>query len=284
MDPDTYCQQKAAASGSNFTLSFSFLNHEQRLAMQAVYAFCREVDDIVDDAKTPEISRLKLAWWHDAVDSINSAPQHPICKALAPHIKHFKIPLSYFHDVITGMEMDLDLKIYDDELQLSKYCYHAAGAVGLIIVTILGYQDRQTLSFAKQLGEVLQRINILRDVIEDAERGRVYLPRETLAQYQLTSETLLSLDFNHDQQQRLHTMIRELAARTQSDYQQAMRCLPEVDRRNQRVGIIMGAIYNRLLSKIAAQPHLVLQERLRLSKLEQLWVLGKTVVGEWIKF
>ena len=246
--------------------------------MHAVYAFCREVDDIVDNSKTAAISRIKLAWWHEAIDNVVSSPQHPVCLALAPVIKRYNIPLSYFHDIIAGMEMDLDVTTYEDDLALSRYCYHAAGAVGIIIVTILGYKDQRTIEFAKQLGETLQRINILRDIIEDAERGRVYLPIQVLTEYQLSPQLLLGRDLGAEQQAQLIKLVSDQAKAVKTRYQRAMASLPAVDRKAQKVSILMGELYHRLLEKIAAEPQRVLQGRIRLSKLEKLWVVGRGLV------
>ncbi|HEX9179319.1 MAG TPA: presqualene diphosphate synthase HpnD, partial [Burkholderiales bacterium] len=184
MTPDQYCQEKAAQSGSSFYYSFLFLPPEKRRAITALYAFCREVDDLVDECSDPVVARTKLAWWRqELAGTFAGNPQHPVTRALAPAIERFGLPQEQFQEIIDGMEMDLDQEHYPDFRSLALYCHRVAGVVGLLSAEIFGYQDRATLRYAHELGLAFQLTNILRDVGEDARRGRIYLPMDELAQF-----------------------------------------------------------------------------------------------------
>ncbi|HEX9179817.1 MAG TPA: presqualene diphosphate synthase HpnD, partial [Burkholderiales bacterium] len=184
MSPDQYCQEKAAQSGSSFYYSFLFLPPEKRRAITALYAFCREVDDVVDECSDPILARTKLAWWRqELTGAFAGNPQHPVTRALAPAVERFGLPLEQFQEIIDGMEMDLDQDRYADFRSLALYCHRVAGVVGLLSAEIFGYQDRATLKYAHELGLAFQLTNIVRDVGEDARRGRIYLPMDELAQF-----------------------------------------------------------------------------------------------------
>jgi len=177
MTPDEYCQQKAASSGSSFYYSFLFLPPERRRAITALYAFCREVDDVVDEGLDPQVAAAKLAWWRNEVANLFAGkPQHPVARALEPHLKSFNIPAERLNQIIDGMEMDLRQTRYLDWTGLERYCFHVAGVVGLLAASIFGYRDERTLEYAKNLGIAFQLTNIIRDVGEDARKNRVYLP------------------------------------------------------------------------------------------------------------
>jgi phytoene synthase len=192
MTPDEYCQQKAAASGSSFYYSFLFLQPDRRRAITALYAFCREVDDIVDECSDAQLARTKLAWWRMEVGKLfQAAPSHPVTKALQPFTGKFEIKEKHLDEIIDGMEMDLTQTRYLDFAGLERYCYHVAGAVGLLAAGIFGYTDPRTLEYAKCLGTAFQLTNIIRDVGEDARRGRIYLPQDELAEYGVAEADLL---------------------------------------------------------------------------------------------
>ena len=174
MSPDDYCEQKAAASGSSFYHSFRFLPPERRRAIIALYAFCREVDDAVDDTIDAAVARIKLEWWRSQVAAIfGGVPQHPVAQALKPVVKAFQLPQEHFLAVIDGMAMDLDLDRYPDFGLLERYCDRVAGVVGLMSAQIFGYTVASTRGYARDLGIAFQLTNIIRDVGEDARRGRI---------------------------------------------------------------------------------------------------------------
>ena len=183
MTPDEYCQDKAAASGSSFYYSFLFLPPERRRAITALYAFCREIDDVVDECHDAQIAATKLAWWREELARVYAGnPQHPIGQALRPATERFNLPHELLSEIIDGMEMDLTQSRYLDFTALSLYCYRVASVVGLLAAEIFGYQDRHTQKYAHDLGMAFQLTNIIRDVGEDARRGRVYLPLDEMMQ------------------------------------------------------------------------------------------------------
>ncbi|MCW8853271.1 MAG: squalene/phytoene synthase family protein, partial [Gammaproteobacteria bacterium] len=184
MTPDEYCQEKAASSGSSFYYSFRFLPVLQRRAITALYAFCREVDDVVDECKDEAIALQTLNWWRQEVKNLfTDKPQHPVTKALHPLLENFNLAEEYFLEIIDGMEMDLKYSSYQSFKDLSLYCYRAASVVGILSAEIFGFNNRKTLAYAHDLGMAFQLTNILRDVREDAQRGRVYIPVDEMEKF-----------------------------------------------------------------------------------------------------
>jgi len=276
MSPDEYCQNKAAKSGSSFYYSFLFLPPEQRKAIVALYAFCREVDDVVDECSDPSIARTKLAWWHAEVDRMfDGKPDHPVTRALAPHLQARRITAERMHAVISGMEMDLDQSRYLDWPGLRTYCWHAAGVVGELSVGIFGYTDDNTLKYADKLGLAFQLTNIIRDVGDDARRGRIYLPIDELQQFDVKSSEIL----NSQHSDRFEKLMRFQAERARQYYREAMQALPEADRRNQRPGLAMAAIYHALLNEIERDGWHVLDQRISLTPIRKFWLAWKTWVS-----
>ena len=193
MTPDEYCQQKAAQSGSSFYYSFLFLPGKQRRAITALYAFCREVDDVVDECHDPQIAATKLAWWRLELDRLyDGQPGHPVTQALLPVLAEFNLPQEQLLEIIDGMEMDLQQTRYLDFKALSLYCYRVASVVGLLAAEIFGYQDRKTQKYAHDLGMAFQLTNIIRDVGEDARMGRVYLPIDELQRFEVPVADILN--------------------------------------------------------------------------------------------
>ena len=273
MTPDDYCQQKAAASGSSFYYSFLFLEPHRRQAITALYAFCREVDDVVDECKDPAIARAKLAWWRTEVAALHAGgPSHPVTQALATSITRFALPPEQLLEIIDGMEMDLDQARYADFKALHLYCYRVASVVGLLAAEIFGYGDRHTLKYAHDLGLAFQLTNIIRDVGEDARRGRIYLPQDELARFGVAEADLLDA--------RMTDGFRGLMAfqveRARQVYAQAFAQLPAADRKAQRSGLIMAAIYRRLLDEIERDGYRVLDRRTSLTPLTKLWLAAIT--------
>ncbi|WP_198265566.1 presqualene diphosphate synthase HpnD [sulfur-oxidizing endosymbiont of Gigantopelta aegis] len=278
MTPDEYCQDKAQQSGSSFYYSFLFLNETQRQAMIALYAFCRVVDDIVDECTEPMIAANKLQWWREEVHHLfHDQPSHPVSLALKTSLKHFPLQEEYFQELISGMEMDLNDTQYANFEDLSVYCYRAAGVVGLLTIEILGYKGQSTPEYARNLGIALQLINILRDVKEDALRGRVYLPKDEMTEFAVTPEMLL----NTENTPQTLALFAHQAQRAQHYYQKAFSQLNEKDRFSQRTGIIMAEIYYALLKKIQTKHFPVLKKRVSINKLKKLWIAWTTARREY---
>ncbi len=269
MTPDQYCQEKAAKSGSSFYYSFHFLPKKQRDAIISLYAFCREVDDIVDETKDHDIAKTKLVWWRDEIEKIYSGtPSHPVALALAEHKEHFDLPKEYFIEIIDGMEMDLEYDVYPSFKELSLYCYRVASVVGLLSIEIFGYENRQTQKYARELGMALQLTNILRDVYEDAQRGRVYIPQDELAKFGISNDDLL----NRHMSKKTMALFEYQANRAKKHYEKAFSYLPDEDRYLQRSGIIMSDIYRALLSEIEKDGFRVLEHRIKLTPIRKLWI------------
>ncbi|WP_341644710.1 presqualene diphosphate synthase HpnD [Thauera sp. SDU_THAU2] len=276
MNPHDYCQDKAAKSGSSFYYSFMFLPPDKRQAITALYAFCREVDDVVDECHDLSLAQTKLEWWRKEVARTWAGnPTHPVGQALKDVLPRFALPQEQLLEIIDGMAMDLSQTRYLDFKGLQLYCYRVASVVGLLAAEIFGYQDRQTLKYAHDLGLAFQLTNIIRDVGEDARRGRIYLPIEDLQRFNVPAKDILEA--------RHSDAFRELMAfqaeRAEHFYDQAFAQLPDIDRKTQRPGLVMAAIYRTLLREIAADGFQVLDRRTSLTPLRKVWLAGTT----WFK-
>jgi phytoene synthase len=273
MQPDAYCEQKAAQSGSSFYHSFRFLPPARRRAITALYAFCREVDDVVDDTSDAGVARIKLAWWRGQVAAIfGGAPQHPVAQALKPVVMEFAVREARLQAVIDGMAMDLDQQRYLDFAMLERYCDLVAGGVGLMSAEIFGYSDPATLVYARDLGIAFQLTNIIRDVGEDARRGRIYLPQDDLDRFGVRADDILSARATAE----FTALMRFQVARARAVYRRALETLPAADRRAQRPGLIMAAIYRALLDAIERADFQVLDRRVALSPLRKAWIAWTT--------
>ena len=276
MTPDQYCQEKCAASGSSFYYSFLFLPPERRRAIMALYAFCREVDDVVDECHDLSLAGTKLAWWRQEVGRITGGqPQHPVTQALAGLDPNIHLPQEQLLEIIDGMEMDLQQSRYLDFKGLSLYCYRVASVVGLLAAEIFGYEDRQTQKYAHDLGMAFQLTNIIRDIGEDARRGRIYIPIDELKQFNVPAADILNGRYSDN----FTALMRFQAERAEHYYDQALAQLPAVDRKRQRPGLIMAAIYRTLLDEIKFDNFQVLHQRVSLPPTRKLWLAAKT----WIK-
>lgn len=275
MSPDEYCQQKTVQSGSSFYYSFLFLPPERRRAITALYAFCREVDDTVDEATDGSVARIKLAWWRTEVSKMyGGTPTHPVMLALQPHIATYKLEEKHLLAIVDGMEMDLDQSRYLDYPGLQRYCWHVAGVVGILSASIFGYTNPQTLAYAEKLGLAFQLTNIIRDVGDDARKGRIYLPVNDLQRFGVTANDLLKLQHS----EKFEALMRFQAERAQAVYDEALALLPKEDRRAQRPGLMMAAIYRTLLDEIHRDGFHVLNQRTSLTPLRKLWLAWKTYV------
>ncbi len=276
MNPHDYCQQKAAASGSSFYYSFLFLPEDRRRAITALYAYCREVDDVVDECSDVAVARMKLAWWRKEVAAaFHGSPQHPVALALAEIAPRYEMTEARLNEIITGMEMDLDYNSYPTFETLKLYCHRVAGVVGLLSAGIFGYSDRKTLDYAAGLGLAFQLTNIIRDVGEDARRNRIYLPQDELARFGVTVADIAQARETDNFRRLMEFQIE----RAQGCYRAAFDRLPAADRKSQRAGIIMAAIYQTLLEEIRTDGCRVLTRRTSLTPVRKLWISWRT----WIK-
>jgi phytoene synthase len=275
MSPDDYCQQKTVQSGSSFYYSFLFLPPERRRAITALYAFCREVDDTVDETHDQSVARIKLAWWRTEVSAMyKGAATHPVTQALQPHLAPYNLQEQHLQAIVDGMEMDLDQSRYLDYAGLRKYCWHVAGVVGILSASIFGVTNPQTLQYAEKLGLAFQLTNIIRDVGDDARKGRIYLPVNELQQFGVTAADILN--FRHSE--KFEALMKFQADRAQAVYDEALALLPKEDRRAQRPGLMMAAIYRTVLDEIARDNFTVLNQRISLTPLRKLWLAWKTYV------
>lgn len=277
MSPDQYCQDKAARSGSSFYYSFLFLPPEQRRAITALYAFCREVDDVVDEVTDPQLARIKLTWWRGEVNAMFAGnATHPVTRAMSPHLQRCGITAHRLYAVIDGMEMDLDQTRYLDRQGLERYCWHAAGVVGELSAGAFGVTHPDTWRYAERLGLAFQLTNIIRDVGDDARRGRIYLPVNDLQAHGVKAADILNARYSPE----FTALMRTQAQHARRAYAQAMQALPDVDRRAQRPGLMMAAIYHALLEEIERSDFAVLHQRISLTPIRKLrlawwtWVFG----------
>ena len=278
MTPEEYCQDKTAKSGSSFYYSFLFLPKKKRLAITALYAFCREVDDIADAEMDNKIKRVKLEWWRTEIESLFAgSPNHPVSQALLTAIHNFKLDKKYFLEIIDGMEMDLETVRFNNFEELNLYCYRAAGVVGILSATIFGYSNPQTIEFAKKLGLALQLTNIIRDVYEDSLRDRLYLPLDELKQYGVSEKDI----FDRNNNEAFHNLMRFHAERAHQCYRDAFATLPPEDRYNQKTGTIMAAIYENTLNEMETDKLQVLKHKVVIPPMRKIIIALKTLVKEW---
>jgi phytoene synthase len=272
MTPQEYVQEKAAASGSSFYYAFLFLPKPRRAAITAFYAFCREVDDVADEVSDPGVARTKLAWWQaEVAKSFNGEASHPVMKALMPCAPEFGIEQRQLQAVIEGCQMDLEQTRYLDFPGLERYCHLVAGIVGEVSARIFGQADPRTTEYAHQLGLAFQLTNIIRDVGEDALRGRIYLPVSELQQFDVKAHEILDRKYSD----RFTALMKFQAQRAQALYDQALALLPAVDRRSQKPGLMMANIYRTLLQEIERDDFQVLHQRVSLTPLRKFWLAWK---------
>ncbi len=272
MTPQDYVSQKAAASGSSFYYAFLFLPAPKRAAITAFYAFCREVDDVVDEATDPGVAATKLAWWQTEVaQAFAGRPSHPVMQALVPIAAGFGITQQHLQAVIEGCQMDLNQTRYLDYPSLQRYCHLVAGVVGEVAAQIFGQTQPQTTAYAHKLGQALQLTNIIRDVGEDAMRGRIYLPMSDLKQFGVTAQDILSRQYS----ERFTGLMQFQTQRALDLYQQALTLLPGTDRRAQKPGLMMASIYRALLREIERDQFQVLHQRISLTPLRKFWLAWK---------
>ncbi len=272
MTPEQYVQQKAAASGSSFYYAFLFLSPPRRAAITAFYAFCREIDDVVDELVDPGVAASKLAWWQaEVAQAFAGRPSHPVLQALLPLAADYQIKPHHLQAVIEGCQMDLTQTRYLDYAGLQRYCHLVAGVVGEVAANIFGQTQPQTLAYAHTLGQALQLTNIIRDVGEDARRGRIYLPLSDLQRFEVTAQEILTRSYSD----RFTALMQFQARRAQALYDDALALLPEADRRAQKPGLMMASIYRALLREIEQDQFRVLHQRISLTPLRKLYLAWK---------
>ena len=272
MTPQQYVQDKAAGSGSSFYYAFLFLPPRKRAAITAFYAFCREVDDVVDEVQDSGVAAQKLHWWRlEVARSFAGQAQHPVMQALVPLAQEHGITEHHLQQVIQGCEMDLHQTRYLDFAGLKSYCHLVAGVVGEVAAGIFGQTQPQTTEYAHTLGLAFQLTNIIRDVGEDALRGRIYLPIEELQQHEVTAADVLQ----RRDSPRFQALMQFQTQRALDLYAQALACLPPEDWRSQKPGLMMASIYRTLLLEIQAAHFPVLTQRVSLTPLRKLWLAWK---------
>jgi len=272
MNPEEYVQQKAAASGSSFYYAFLFLPRERRAAITAFYAFCREVDDVVDDMVDPQVAATKLAWWQGEVaNAFAGRPSHPVMKALMPHVPVYGLEERQLQAVIQGCQMDLEQTRYLDFPALQRYCHLVAGVVGEVAARIFGQTTEETTAYAHKLGLAFQLTNIIRDVGEDAMRGRIYLPVNELQQFDVKAHEIISRIHSD----RFVALMRFQAGRARGLYAEALAMLPAADKQTQKPGLMMASIYRTLLDEIEHDDFQVLNQRVSLTPLRKFWLAWK---------
>jgi phytoene synthase len=267
-------------SASNLALAFVLLPKAKRDGMSALYAFCREVDDVADNESLPVPQRREqlAAWRADVRRACGpETPQFPVNRELQPVIRQYHLPPEHFDALLQGVEMDLDIKRYENYEQLELYCYRVASVVGLLSIEVFGYQDPACRAYAVHLGKALQLTNILRDVRSDAERGRIYLPLSELARFKVSPEEILRLEYSP----RFFELANSVAQRARHFYRLARETLPAADRRSMVAAGLMGSVYWRLLRKLERQRFDVFGPELtRLNKGQKTLL----ILRSWLRF
>jgi phytoene synthase len=277
ISPQQYVQDKAAASGSSFYYAFLFLPPPRRSAITAFYAFCREVDDVVDETSDASVAAAKLAWWRQEVQAaFAGGPSHPVMKALMPLAASFDIQPAHLLAVIEGCQIDLQQTRFLDYAGLQHYCHLVASVVGEVAANIFGRSEVDTVQYAHRLGLAMQLTNIIRDVGDDARRGRIYLPVSELQQFDVKAQEILKRDSPWGYSERFDALMRFQAERAHRLYDEAFAMLPEADRRAQKPGLMMANIYRTLLREIEADGFRVLHQRTSLTPLRKLWIAWRT--------
>ena len=279
MTPQQYVQDKAAGSGSSFYYAFLFLPPPRRAAITAFYAFCREVDDVVDETTDSSVAANKLQWWRKEVaQAYGGQASHPVMQALMPLAPSFGIEQQHLQAVIEGCQTDLEQTRFLDYPALQRYCHLVAGIVGEVAANIFGRTHEATVRYAHQLGLAMQLTNIIRDVGDDARRGRIYLPVAELQRFDVKAHELLQRTAPWGYSDRFQALMRFQAERAHATFDSAMRLLPEADRAAQKPGLMMANIYRTLLREIEAQQFQVLHQRTSLTPLRKLWIATRTHV------
>ncbi len=264
-------------SGTSFYYAFRLLPAEKRRAIFALYSFCRVVDDCVDEADGEGEAGLRR-WLEEARRCYAGQPTTDIGRELAAAVLQFPIPRRCFEDIVAGCRMDLERSRYPSFEELRVYAERVASAVGLAAIEIFGYTSPRTREYAVLLGLALQLTNIVRDVAEDAEKGRVYLPQDELRRFGVTEEEVLAAARpGFSRSPAFHALLAFQGERARAHFEQARAALPESDKRAMLPAEIMGAVYRALLEEMAARGWPVGRPAARLSRLRRAWIALRTV-------
>ena len=298
MTPEQYCQDKAARSGSSFYYSFLFLPPRKRLAITALYAFCREVDDVVDETSDSNLAQIQLDWWRKEIAQLYQGnPNHKVTQALKPHIEQCHIDQARLIEIIDGMQMNLTQTRYLDFAGLKLYCHRVAGVVGSLAADIFASAESSHVSpsgmtgapnsqetqeirkrYAEQLGLAFQLTNIVRDVGEDARRDRIYLPISDLQTFNVTANKILRNQFEDDDAQKFAALMKFQTDRARETYRTAfceLKKLSSSEIADQRAGLMMAAIYLAVLDEVERDGFQVLKHRISLTPIRKLWLAWK---------
>jgi phytoene synthase len=269
MTPEAYCRDKARASGSSFFYAFLFLPDDQRRAIMALYAFCREVDDIADEVSDQQVAISKLAFWRNELDSVFSGqPQHPVARELNWARQHYPLDEELLIEILDGMQMDIMHQAIRKPADLSLYAYRVAGTVGLLSIEIFGYSQRRSRDFATSLGEALQLTNILRDLAVDARMGRIYIPQSDRIHYKIGNQEFKDGVMSKGMQQ----MLTEYGEKAEAAFEKALAYLPEQDRESLRPSLLMGAIYYAYLNRLQQVGFNVWKKPVRILPVRKIWI------------
>jgi len=277
MNPEKYCEDKTRGAGSSFFYAFLFLSPEKRRAMMALYAFCREVDDIADEIKEKEVATRKLVFWQEEVDRVfEGVARHPVGIELMWTIEHYPVEKIMLTEMIEGMLMDVSGKPIVTDEDLDLYCYRVAGVVGLMSIAVFGFSQEASRGFALKMGNALQLTNILRDVYEDTKIERIYLPQQTRAKFKVTDHDIRQgFGDNAQANANLKALLQHYFDKAEQSYADALAALPKEDRQSLTPSLMMGAIYYAHLAKLKNVDFDVWQQPVRLTPLKKIWVAWK---------
>jgi phytoene synthase len=272
-DPADYCRRLTQESGSSFYYPLLFLPKKKREALYAIYAFCRHSDDIVDESRDPVEARKNLDAWREELErAYGGTPHHPISRQLQNMLPDYSIPKNYFEQLILGMEMDLLPRRYENFEELYLYCYRVASVVGLACIEVFGYSHPQVKEYAIAQGVAFQLTNIVRDLREDMERDRIYLPQDEMKRFGYSEADLFRMDYNDA----FIALMRHQCERAKGYYRKAASLLWKPDRPNLVVSEIMRSIYEGILLKIEANRYNVFQTRISLTASRKLFLALST--------
>jgi len=275
--PDRYCDERAAPRGSAPYYALLFAPPAERRAATAILAFRREVAEVVDECSDPAVARAKLEWWRQELDrAFAGSPEHPVTRALAPHLPRYHLAREQFAEIVDGAEMDLDQAEYPSYRELGLYCHRVAGVVWTLVAEVLGYSERQTLRYAQSLGMGAQLTDLLGSVRDDARRGHVRLPADEMGEFGITRQTLHAPETPVP----LRALLTVQARRAREHFRRALEQLPDADRERQRPGLILAAIYGATLDEMEQDGFRVLERRVVLTPLRRLWIALTTAWRE----
>jgi phytoene synthase len=271
-----WCGRVARTQARNFYYSFLLLSRPQRRAMCAIYAFMRYCDDLSDAAGVPDRAAALARWREDLEAALaGRLPDHPLWPAFADAVARYRIPRQYFHEMIAGVRSDLEPRAVQTFDELYRYCYQVASVVGLTVIHVFGFESPEALTLAEKCGVAFQLTNILRDVREDAENGRIYLPAEDLARFDVRPADLRGAAVTPG----LRRLLEFEARRARGYYRESAPLVEMVDRESRASLRALIAIYSRLLDRIVEADYEVLARRMRVPTWEKLWLLARHSLG-----